>query len=415
MMTTTPHAGYRLIELAEHLARCSDDPHALTRTYLTPAHRQAACLLVQWMEQAGMAVRQDAAGNVIGRYEGTHDMPALITGSHYDTVRNAGRYDGPLGILAPLLAITQWHSEGRRLRFPIELVAFAEEEGARFRATLLGSRALAGTFDQAVLDNTDQDGVTMREAMHLANLDPAQLPKAELDPRQIAAFVEIHIEQGPVLLESGLALGVVTAISGATRYAVQIQGVAGHAGTVPMRLRRDAAAAAAEITLYIESRCGVVPDLVGTVGLLTVPNGAANVVPGRADLSIDIRSPQDPIRKQACSDVLQAIERIAQKRGVTALVEQTYEAASTSCVPWLQRQWGASLGRLGLAPNYLPSGAGHDGLAMAGITDIAMLFVRCGNGGISHNPAETITADDARLAIEAFADFAEHFEAGPTQ
>jgi N-carbamoyl-L-amino-acid hydrolase len=245
--------------------------------------------------------------------------------------------------------------------------------------------------------------------MGAAGLHASGLAKAAYARDAVLAFVEVHIEQGPVLLNENLPLGVVTAISGATRFVVEVTGLAGHAGTVPMTMRRDAAMAAAEIGLWIEQRCQGIPGLVGTVGQFSVPNGAANVVPGSAVFSIDIRACEDAVREQAVADTLQAIERIAARRKVSASVRKTHEAPSVPCAPWLQERLAASLDRCGVEARYLPSGAGHDAMAMAAIADVAMLFVRCGNGGISHHPDETMTAADAELAARAFMDFTEHF------
>ena len=407
--------GARIMEWADALAVHTEQPGMLTRTYLTDAHHGAAAQLTAWMEAAGMTVRRDAAGNVIGRYEGaTPDAPALLTGSHFDTVRDAGRYDGNLGVILPIACIDAWHRAGRRFPFAIEVVGFAEEEGVRFKATLLGSRAIAGTFDTRVLDNLDDSGTSMRDVMRGAGFEPDQLPAAAHERRKVLGFVEVHIEQGPVLLNEGLPVGVVTAISGASRFLVELEGLAGHAGTVPMDMRRDAAMAAAEIGLYIERRCGGKPGLVGTVGQFNVPNGATNVVPGRAVFSIDIRAGDDAEREAAVNDVLAEIERICARRNVRAAqVRKTHEAASVPCAPWLQAQWAAAIERAGVPVRHLPSGAGHDAMAIAALTDVAMLFVRCGNGGISHHPTETMTARDAQLAANVFGAFVEHFQPRP--
>jgi hydantoinase/carbamoylase family amidase len=395
---------------AEQLAQHTEAPGMLTRTYLTPAHHAAAAQLTQWMQDAGMSVRRDAAGNVIGRYEGmTPGAPALLTGSHFDTVRNAGKYDGNLGILLPIACIADWNRQGRRFPFAIEVIGFAEEEGVRFKATLLGSRAVAGTFDHGVLERRDDAGTSMREAIAAAGFDVAALPAAAYKRDDVLAFVEVHIEQGPVLLDEGLPVGIVTAISGASRFMVQASGLAGHAGTVPMGLRRDAAMTAAEIGLYIERRCSGVPGLVGTVGVLEVPNGAANVVPGRAVFSIDIRAEQDAVREAAVSDVLREMQAIAARRNVTLDINRTHDAASVPCAPWLQAQLEQVIAGLGLPVRRLPSGAGHDAMAVAALTDVAMLFVRCGNGGISHHPDETMSIEDAQAAAAVFTRFIESF------
>ena len=411
---TTPLSadiGTRIMAWADALAVHTDQPGILTRTYLTDAHHGAAAQLTEWMQAAGMTVRRDAAGNVIGRYEGAQaNAPALLTGSHFDTVRDAGRYDGNLGVILPIACVAEWHRQGKRFPFAIEVIGFAEEEGVRFKATLLGSRAIAGTFDHNVLDNVDDAGRTMRDVMRAAGFDAAQLPAARHDREKVLAFVEVHIEQGPVLLNEGLPVGVVTAISGATRFIVELEGLAGHAGTVPMDMRRDAAMAGAEIGLFIEKRCGGKPGLVGTVGQFNVPNGATNVVPGRAVFSIDIRAGVDAEREAAVNDVLAEIERVCARRNVRVHIRKTHEAASVPCAPWLQSQWAAAVQRQGVPVRHLPSGAGHDAMAIAAIADVAMLFVRCGNGGISHHPTETMTAEDAEIAACVFADFVEHFQ-----
>jgi hydantoinase/carbamoylase family amidase len=406
--------GQRIMRDADTLALYTETAPLITRTYLTAQHRAAAMQLAQWMLEAGMTVRGDAVGNVIGRYEGlTPGAPALATGSHYDSVRNGGKYDGNLGILLPIACIAAWNRSGRRFAHAIEVIGFAEEEGVRFKATLLGSRAAAGTFDTAALDNVDQDGVTMRDAIDSAALgfSSADVAHAAYAREALLAFVEVHIEQGPVLLNENLALGVVTAISGATRFAVEVEGLAGHAGTVPMALRRDAAAAAAEMTLFVESRCRQSEGLVGTVGQFNVPDGAVNVVPGRAVLSIDIRAGDDALRRAAAGDVQQAVQAIAARRSVSVSVRTTHEADSVPCAPWLQQQWRQALESAGLPLRDLPSGAGHDAMAMAAVTDVAMLFVRCGNGGISHHPAEIMSAEDAAQAARVFALFVEQFRA----
>ncbi|MBP0600867.1 allantoate amidohydrolase [Herbaspirillum sp. LeCh32-8] len=408
--------GRQTMQWAEKLALHSEAPGMLTRTYLTPVHQAAAQQLMAWMLQAGMTVRRDHAGNVIGRYEadpataGAADAPALVTGSHFDTVRNGGKYDGNLGILLPLACIAEWNRQGKRFAFPIDVIGFSEEEGVRFKATLLGSRAIAGTFDQAVLENRDTDGVSMREALRAAGFDDAAIAAAAWPRESIAAFVEVHIEQGPLLLNEGLPVGVVTAISGATRFMAEVRGLAGHAGTVPMHMRRDAAMAAAEIGLFIERRCSVKPGLVGTMGILEVANGAANVVPGNAGFSIDVRAEQDADRTSAVSDIVAEIDRIAARRKVEIELRKTHEASSVPCAPRLQDGLAQAIEAGGWPVRHLPSGAGHDAMAIAAIAEVAMLFVRCGNGGISHHPDETMTEQDAAVAAQVFSSFVEHFK-----
>ncbi|MGH8807571.1 MAG: allantoate amidohydrolase [Noviherbaspirillum sp.] len=409
-MNQATNRGATIMRWADELARHTEAPGMITRTYLTDAHHGAAAQLAQWMTDAGMSVRRDTAGNVIGRYEGaTPGAPALLTGSHFDTVRNAGKYDGNLGIILPIACIAEWNRQERRFPFAIEVIGFAEEEGVRFKATLLGSRAIAGTFDKSALDKRDDQGQTMREVINAAGFNAAALDQAAFKPQNVLGFMEVHIEQGPVLLDEKLAVGVVTAISGASRFLVTATGLAGHAGTVPMTLRRDAAMTAAEIGLTIEKRCSGTPGLVGTVGQLDVPNGAANVVPGKAVFTIDIRAESDAVREAAVHDVLEEMEKIAARRKVSLDINHTHEARSVPCAGWLQQQIAAAIEGFKLPVRHLPSGAGHDAMAIASLTDVAMLFVRCGNGGISHHPDEIMTAEDAETAAAVFGRFVENF------
>jgi len=404
--------GPRIIAMAEELARLSDRADGLTCSYLTPAHRATAALLREWMLGAGLEVEVDAVGNVIGRWrDAAASARTLVTGSHYDTVVDAGKFDGRLGVLLPIAVVARLRGAGVRLPYTLTIVAFAEEEGVRFKSTFLGSRALAGRFDPAVLDSVDADGITMRQAMVSAGLDPAAIPKARLDPRTLLGFVEVHIEQGPVLLNEGVPLGIVTSIAGSTRCFVSITGLAGHAGTVPMHLRRDAAAAAAEVVLAIEKRCGGTPGLVGTVGQLQVPMGAVNVIPGRCELSVDIRADNDAVRDAAFASVVAESARIAARRQVEIQWRKVLEVACVPCAPEMQQRWADSIERTtgNAEVRRLLSGAGHDAMIMGQITAMGMLFVRCGNGGISHHPSETLSAADADVAAHAFEDFLLNF------
>ncbi|GAB3436954.1 allantoate amidohydrolase [Massilia solisilvae] len=398
--------GPQVMQWAEEIGAWSDDEGALTCAYMTDAHRRTAAQLAEWMRQAGMQAHIDAVGNVVGRYaSSTPDAKTLITGSHYDTVRNAGKYDGRLGILLPVAVVRHLHERGERLPFHLEVVGFAEEEGVRFKSTFLGSSALAGRFNAALLDQQDGDGITMRQAIADAGHDVSAIAAIARDPARLLGFVEVHIEQGPVLLERGLPLGVVSAIAGSSRYLVELTGLASHAGTTPMGMRKDAAAAAAEIVLLVERRCAQAPSLVGTVGQLEVPDGSVNVVPGRCKLSLDIRAADDAVRLAAVDEVLAGISAICARRQVGLSVFKLLEAEAAPCAPRLMDQLGAAVERAGLPRFDLPSGAGHDAMQMAAITDVAMLFTRCGNGGISHNPLETMTADDAEVAGQVLLDF----------
>lgn len=353
-----------------------------------------------------MAVRTDGVGSVIGRYEGAAPgAKAIVTGSHFDSVRNGGKYDGILGILVPIACVAELHRRGERLVHAIEVVAFADEEGARFQTSFLASRAFLGKFDAALLERRDADGARFDEAMRAAGLDPSAIAASPCDPATIAAYLEVHIEQGPVLLEEGIALGVVTTIAGGTRHRVRVTGAAGHAGTVPMPMRHDALAAAAEMVGAVESRARAVPGLVGTVGVLDVKDGTGNVIPGQVDFTVDIRSGEDAVREAAERDVFAAFAAIASRRGVAVDFAKTHAVRATPCSPRLQDLLAQAVAATGLPVRRLPSGAGHDAMVMAEVTEAAMLFVRCGAGGVSHNPAETVDAGDAGLACAATLEF----------
>jgi allantoate deiminase len=391
------------------LARHSELASGLTRVFLSPEQAAANALVLGWMREAGMGARLDAIGNVVGRHEGERPgLPCLMLGSHLDTVRDAGKYDGMLGVVTAIECVADLAARGKRLPFAIEVIGFADEEGVRFGSTLLGSRAAAGTFRHETLDASDNDGVSLREALRGFGLDPARIAEAAHRREDVLAYAELHIEQGPVLEAAGLPVGVVSAINGATRLAVEIDGTAGHAGTVPMGLRRDALAAAAECVLAIERRCGSVAELVGTVGKLETLPGAVNVIPGKVRFAIDVRSPRDAERLAAVAEGVAEMQAIARRRNVALSVSKTHEGGVATCAPWLQEQIGAAIAAAGFPVRRMASGAGHDGMAMAELTDIGMLFVRC-EKGISHNPAEAISADDADIGARVFLSFIENF------
>lgn len=398
--------GPQVMDWAERLSAVSDSTDGLTCAYMTPAHRRTAGMLLDWMQEAGMEAHIDAVGNVVGRYAAARpDAQVLMTGSHYDTVRKGGKYDGRLGILLPIALVRYLNGRGERLPFHLEVVGFAEEEGVRFRSTFLGSSAITGRFDPLLLDQQDSEGVRMREALAAAGHDPAAIAAIARDPASLLGFVEVHIEQGPVLLERGLPVGVVTAIAGSSRYLVELTGVASHAGTTPMGMRRDAAAAAAEIVLLVEERCTGRASLVGTVGQLEVPSGSVNVIPGQCRLSLDVRAASDAERLAAVDEILAGISAICARRGIEEKLWKLVEADAAPCSPRLMDRLGAAIEAAGLPRFALLSGAGHDAMEMANITDVAMLFTRCGNGGISHNPLETMTADDAEVAGDVLLGF----------
>jgi len=403
-------AGAWIKAMVDGWAGYSEDEEHLTRLFLSPQHKACAQAVMSAMRAAGMTARLDAIGNVVGRYEAAAPgAKTLITGSHIDTVRDAGAYDGNLGVALPIACIAELDARGQRLPYAIEVIAFGDEEGVRFPTTLSGSRSIAGTFDPAVLSVTDAEGVRLRDALTAFGCDPDAIAGEARRRETVAAFVEVHIEQGPVLEVEGLPVGTVTAINGASRFAITVEGMAGHAGTVPMHLRRDALAGAAEMIAAIEARAAAENGLVATVGRLAVAPGAINVIPGKAEFSLDIRAPED-LQRQAAVTVLEAtLAAIARRRGLALRVERLYDEPAAACHPGLMAQLDGAIARQGLRPLRLPSGAGHDAMALAALCPIAMLFVRCG-GGISHNPLESITAEDAEVAARVFLDFLEHFD-----
>ncbi len=405
---SAPQAAARIMQRLEALAALTSDAPRLTRVFLSEEHRRANELVLGWLGEAGMRGRVDAMGNVTGRVEGkARALPALMLGSHLDTVRDAGRYDGMLGVVT---AIECAHHIGAGLLpFALEVVGFGDEEGVRFGSTLLGSRAVAGTLDPKVLEATDRDGITMGAALQAFGLDPAAVGKAARKREELLGYVELHIEQGPVLERAGLSVGCVTSINGATRLQVRMQGVAGHAGTVPMATRQDALVAAAEAILAVEQRCSQEQHLVGTVGRIDASPGAVNVIPGECRFTIDVRAPDDARRRRAVEDIRAAVAAIGVRRGIQSGIVVMHDSPASPCAPWLMQQIDAAIAAQGVAPHRLPSGAGHDAMAVAAIADIGMIFVRCA-GGISHNPAESITIEDAQTGFETLCRFVRNLD-----
>ena len=403
-----PVDGQQVWDWQEKLAQHSDPGFAekgqLTVTYLTDAHRACAQRISHWMKDCGFdEIEIDAVGNVVGRY---HPAQAgaryLLTGSHYDTVRNGGKYDGRLGIFVPMACVQKLARLGQRLPFGIEVVGFAEEEGQRYKATFLGSGALVGDFKTEWLAQKDADGISMREAMQHAGLCLDDIAKIRRDPAQYLGFVEVHIEQGPVLNELNLPLGVVSSINGSVRYQCAVIGMASHAGTTPMNRRRDAACAVAELALYLERRAAQDGDSVATIGQLQVPNGSINVVPGECQFTLDLRAPTNAQRDALARDVLAELASLCERRGVQHRAEQTLSASAAPSDPSWMARWEKAVIALGLPPFKLPSGAGHDAMKLHEAMPQAMLFVRGENAGISHNPLESTTSDDIQLAVDAF-------------
>ena len=402
--------GEEIVGRIDELAAISETPEHLARIFLTQEHRAAADLILGWMRLAGMRADLDAIGNVCGRYEGeVAGLPCLMLGSHYDTVRGAGKWDGPLGLITAISCIANLHKRERRLPFAVEVTGFADEEGVRFASTLLGSRAVAGTFDESVLGVRDAAGISMRDALTQFGLDPDHIGAAARARSELLAYVELHIEQGPVLEALKLPVGVVTAIAGATRLAASLTGMAGHAGTVPMLLRRDALAGAAECIVEIEEFCRTDEDgLVGTVGYIRAMPGATNVIPGQVSFTIDIRAPTDAHRKLAVADIVRRIENIAKRRKLSLQLDVTHENRTVPCAPWLKHQVADAIAKEGHRVFELPSGAGHDGMAMIDIADVAMVFVRC-RGGISHHPDEHVEVADADAGARVLLRLIENF------
>ena len=410
----TPELGNRVWDWAEQLAAESDpgfkEHGQLSVAYLTQAHQTCARRLQQWMKECGFDdVHIDAVGNVVGLYFGANHgsdrtAPRLLTGSHYDTVRNGGKYDGRLGILVPMACVRELHRAGRRLPFGLELVAFAEEEGQRYKASCLASSALIGRFDPAWLHERDAAGVSMEAAMRAAGLPGTleTIAAMKRDPARYLGFVEVHIEQGPVLAELDLPLGVVTSINGSLRYHGEVTGTASHAGTTPMDRRRDAATAVAELALYAERRAASAAHVVATMGMLSVPNGSVNVVPGRCEFSLDIRATTDAARDACAGDVLATLKAICERRGLAYRTVETMRAPAAPSAPAWQARWERAVAATGLSVHRMPSGAGHDAMKLHEVMPQAMLFVRGGNAGISHNPLEEVSNDDAELCVHAF-------------
>ena len=399
-------AAASMMARCDQLAGISCDLPRLSRFYLTPEHRQANDLVGTWMKTAGLVVWEDPAGNLWGRYPaatGTAGKPIkrLVLGSHLDTVPNGGRYDGMLGVLAALAGVEQLAKAGIDLPFHVDIVGFGDEEGSRFGTTRLGSRAVAGSWQDDWWALTDAEGTTLREAFEQFGLKPERIAEAALSPEQLIGYLELHIEQGPVLEDRGLPLGVVTSIAGARRFSIELEGFAGHAGTVPMALRRDALAGAAELVLAVES-VAKEEDVVATVGQLKALPGGVNVIPGAVQLSLDIRSAQDGQRDRALKRIRERLADIEQRRGLSSHWQETHKAGAVACSDWWQQLQSRVLAELDMEPLRLMSGAGHDAMAMAEVTDCAMYFMRC-RGGVSHHPDESIEQADLKPTLAAMA------------
>ena len=404
MIDSTTYAA-AVLRRCDELAALSEEDGRLTRRFATPALRDASAAVSGWMEGAGMAVRRDAIGNVIGRLGG-EDRRTLLMGSHLDTVRDAGRYDGTLGVLVAIATIERLNLEERSLPYAVEVIAFADEEGVRYGTGYLGSSVVAGCFDSAELERPDTEGVTLADAVRAFGGDPDGLASAGRDPADLIGYYEVHIEQGPLLEADGVPLGVVSAIAGQSRARIAFSGEAGHAGTVPMALRRDALCAAAEFVSTVEAAARDRDGVVATVGELEVQPGASNVIPGRVALSLDLRHPADPVRESVAAWLRERAGAIADARGLAFDWEVVQESRAVACSTELTERLAEAVVASGHPDLRLASGAGHDAVMLSTITPVALLFVRCA-GGVSHNPAESVTTDDVAAAIDATTRFLE--------
>ena len=394
-MTAEPNFSDDIMDRLDRMAEISESSSHLTRRCYTPEHRKINDLAAWWMREAGMEVYEDTVGNVIGRYEGrTRGARAIVLGSHLDTVVRAGRFDGALGVLSAIDCVRSLNAREIRYDDAVEVACFADEEGVRFQSTYLGSRGMAGTFDPGVIRRTDKDGISLADAMQSFGLDPTHIGRAARRPNEVRCYLEVHIEQGPVLENEDLAVCAVTAIAGANRMTVTVQGEAGHAGTVPMNARHDALAAASECVLLVEDIARRHEQAVATVGQISVDPGAINVIAGETEFSVDFRAADDAVRRAAVQELEHEFRTIARRRGVRISLDRSHEADGVTCAPWIVDRIEEAMVELGHRPFRLPSGAGHDAAPMAAITDVGMIFVRC-EGGISHGPEERVTREDA--------------------
>ena len=396
-------------EWLESIAQCSQtsdpDKEGVTRLCASKEHEEANGKLHDWMTMSGMEVRMDNAANLIGRYPSTNpDAKTLIFGSHQDTVPNGGKYDGILGVILPIALVNYFHNNQLEFPFHIDVIAFSDEEGTRFQSTLLGSKAISGIFDPAMLAAEDANGVSMRDALVSFGCNPDLISEDAYEKENVLGFVELHIEQGPQLEQANLPVGVVTAMTGIERHTLSIIGKASHAGTVPMNLRQDALVGAAQVIHMFDQLCKREDDLVGVVGkIANYPNGV-NVIPQQTDITIELRSPNDASRVKAREEMLADIDSLMNQYNLAYRHEQTYEQSAVTCADSLSSVLSNAVSLSGITPKHLYSGAGHDGLAVSKLTDIAMLFMRC-TDGISHHPDEAILQQDLVAAVEVLNHF----------
>jgi len=406
-MSSTPDHAAGIMRRSDCLARFTTVAGQITRSYGTPALRETRDQIEAWMCDAGLATRVDNVGNLFGRYpadDAVAEPKTFIFGGHFDSVVDAGRYDGTLGVLTGIAVVTQLHESGRRLPFAIEVAAFADEEGNRFHSSFLGSSPVAGLWNPAWLALEDDGGETLEEAIRAFGGDPAAVAADAIDPATVLGFIEVHIEQGPVLQERNLPVAAVSSITGSLRATIELTGMAGHAGTVPMTSRKDALAGAAELVLAVEAVGASEPDLVATVGQLECAPGASNVIPGQARLTLDLRHPNPGLRERAFAAIRTEAETIAARRGLVLDWSDSPSFPETMCDAHLTDLLRAAIEAEGIEPLSLFSGAGHDAVTMATIAPVTMLFVRC-RDGISHNPSESIEEADVAVALRVLERF----------
>lgn len=394
--------GKRISTRIEELACCSSTSVGVTRLPFTVESTKAEKLVEEWMKAAGMAVRKDALNNIIGRYEGKDPTaPVLMIGSHLDSVIEAGKFDGILGVITGIEVVQTLHDNGIILDYPIEVVGFCDEEGVRFHSTFLGSKAIAGTFTAEDLERADEQGITIAEALKgIGIADPYAYKNASRTPEELLAYLELHIEQGPVLEKKNEPVGVVSGIAGATRFSFEIIGKPGHAGTVPVAIRQDALLGASDLISYIEKIAIQNEPLVATVGKLTVGPGASNVIPGLVTGTLDIRDLNVERKQKAIDAILAESKRVAEARGLQITFDQVMEADPVYCNEQMIAVIEESISEQSGSVVSLVSGAGHDAMAMADVTNVAMIFVRC-KDGLSHHPDEFVTVEDMGAGAKA--------------
>jgi allantoate deiminase len=400
-----------VIARCETLASFSEDPHGIWRTYLAPPMRDVHRQIAAWLQPLHVSARIDAAGNLRALYPGTQESgPRLLIGSHLDTVPNAGRYDGILGVMLAIALLDAL--DGRKLPFAIETVGFSEEEGVRFGTPFIGSRALIGRLDDSLLSLVDAQGISVRQAIRDFGLDPNEIPQAGMLGETLG-FLEFHIEQGPVLEQLGLPLASVDAIAGQTRMEFTFMGRANHAGTTPMSLRSDALAGAAEWITTVEREAKATPGLVATVGSVKTLPGATNVIAGEVRATLDVRHRDDQVRTHAVTTLTDQAKQIAQGRGLSISTSTHMNQSAIAMDAFLVDQVEKAIAKSGCRPHRMASGAGHDAMILAEKVPSAMIFVRTA-GGISHDPAESVAVEDVEKAIECGLYLLDQLASSPT-